>query len=142
VTDSDDELEHYELVSCKVPDEPLTLVRTVQTSVACPSQWDAWDEEGRYYYLRYRSGCGQMRRYQTENWVNSDQDELIDVVAEFRYGHPLDGLLSLQDFARFAGVKLAENLMETGFEDYLRDELITGGAVDPKTAFGDETSQG
>jgi hypothetical protein len=40
----------------------VILVRAVQTCPAAPSQWDAWDLDGRYWYLRYRSGHGGMGR--------------------------------------------------------------------------------
>lgn len=32
------------------------LVRVIETCSACPSQWDAWDADGVYYYIRYRFG--------------------------------------------------------------------------------------
>jgi hypothetical protein len=34
----------------------VNIERLEQTSFACPSQWDAWDENGTYYYIRYRWG--------------------------------------------------------------------------------------
>lgn len=107
----------------------VVLVRTVQTCMACPSQWDAWDAEGNYYYLRYRHGCGEIRQYKTENWVESDENELIRVVADFEYGDPLDGSIELDEFARLAGIELApdETLYQTGYGDHLRDELIKDG---------------
>lgn len=38
----------------------VTLTRWVNTCEACPSQWDAWDAEGNYYYIRYRHGWGNI----------------------------------------------------------------------------------
>jgi hypothetical protein len=35
-------------------------VRVVQVSAGCPAQWDGWDQNGRYYYLRYRYGTGEV----------------------------------------------------------------------------------
>ena len=47
----------------------IKIVELKQTCVACPSQWDAWDDEDNYYYIRYRWGhltitihevCGEL----------------------------------------------------------------------------------
>src|SRR6266536_819421 len=92
----------------------IVLVRVVQTCMACPSQWDAWDADGNYYYLRYRSGHGEIRRYRTEHWVDSTDDEYVETVGSFDYGHPLDGSIDLTDFARLAGIALAPGLAHLG----------------------------
>lgn len=110
----------------------VTLVRVVQTCMACPSQWDAWDADGNYYYLRYRSSHGSVRRYHSENWVESGGDEYVETVADFTYGHPFDGHISLEEFAHLAGIALAPGLMRTGYGDHLRDELILNGTVGPE----------
>lgn len=110
----------------------LTLSRIVQTCLACPSQWDAWDAEGNYYYLKYRYGHGQVRHYQTEDWVESALDQLIAVVADFRHGHPLDGIISLEEFAERAGIAVAEGAIITSLGDYWRDGLILAGVLDPR----------
>lgn len=34
----------------------IKIKRYVSTSPACPTQFDMWDGEGNYYYLRYRHG--------------------------------------------------------------------------------------
>lgn len=57
----------------------LTLVRVVQTSSACPSQWDAWDADGNYYYLRYRHAHGTVERHSgPEWWKTEEMDEELD----------------------------------------------------------------
>lgn len=109
----------------------LTLTRVVQTAMACPSQWDAWDAEGNYYYLRYRYGHGQVKQYKTADWTGAHEEQLVRVVASFYFGHPLDGVISLADFARLAGITIAEDAMVTGLGDYWRDELILGGVISP-----------
>jgi hypothetical protein len=103
----------------------VTLVRVTMTSIACPAQWDAWDEAGNYYYLRYRHGHGSIRQYRTADWTRSDEDELIRDVASFDHGHPLDGSITLEDFARLAGITLAPGIACTGLGDWLRDEMVT-----------------
>jgi hypothetical protein len=128
--------------------ERIVIVRAVQTSIACPSQWDLWDSEGRYLYARYRHGCGDVRQYKSENWVDAPacedpepgmpgsayrtNSEFIRHVTGFRYGHPLDGSMSLDEFAEHAGLELAENLMYSSFGDYLADKLILEGIVGPE----------
>jgi hypothetical protein len=113
--------------------EPVVIVRAVQTAMACLSQWDAWDAEGNYYYLRYCSAHGEVRQYETPDWYQVDEDQLIRTVASFGYGgHPLDGDIDLVTFAREAGIRLAPELMEEGFGDHLRDELILRGVIGPE----------
>jgi hypothetical protein len=114
----------------------ITLVRAVQTCFACPSQWDGWDADGNYYYLRYRSGHGEIRQYRTENWSESPVDEYIGTVASFTYGDMLDGSISLDGFAHLAGIALAPGLAYTGFGDHLRDELILNGVFSPEILEG------
>lgn len=83
------------------PEPPLpggiTLVRAVSTCWSCPSQWDATSADGTVYYLRYRFGIGSMRRGGPGG----------PEVASFDTGDPLDGTISIEEFARRAGVRLA-----------------------------------
>lgn len=72
----------------------LTIVRAVQTCFACPSQWDAWTEDGTYLYLRYRGGIG------TVNVGAADGPLLAS------FGAPsLDGVMDLDDFLHQAGIR-------------------------------------
>ena len=107
----------------------ITITRAVQTCMGCPSQWDAWDADGNYYYLRYRSGHGSVTRYEDENWYHSPVEQDHQVISDFEYGHPLDGIISLVDFAPLAGMALAPGLVYTGFGDHLRDGLVTEGGI-------------
>lgn len=120
----------------------ITIVRAVQTSIACPAQWDAWDQDGNYYYLRYRHGHGEMRQYQDENWADApwkpdaDTDKTqpgwgiyantayIRTVAEFQHGDPLDGSITLPEFAELAGIILDPALQSTGFGEHLAEQLL------------------
>ena len=70
----------------------IILVRAVQTCGACPSQWDAWDLNGRAWYLRYRHGHGTI-----------GPDPCEDTLT-FSTGGPLDGVISLEEFCEKAGV--------------------------------------
>lgn len=65
----------------------LRLTRIVQTCSACPSQWDAWDEAGTYYYVRYRFG----RFTVTKDRVNGEL--LVNEVL----GDRLDGMMDTDE---------------------------------------------
>lgn len=98
----------------------IVIVKAVQTSMACPSQWDAWDSDGRYWYLRYRSGHGSARRIaEGPGWYEDDEYDGPQEVLAFDYGHPLDGDISLEDFARLAGLELSPSLASTGYGEHL-----------------------
>lgn len=75
------------------------IVRTRQTSWVCPSQWDAWTASGLYVYLRYRWGRGSVDVF----YDSSKGTE----VATFQHGNDMDGYISLDDFARRAGITIA-----------------------------------
>lgn len=123
----------------------VKIVRAIQTAIACPSQWDAWDDEDNYYYLRFRHGCGEMRQYKDENWVDAPWKENIDrtqqgwlvtantayirTVATFEHEDEWAGMITLEEFAARAGFELADNLYSTGYGDHLRDELIKKGVT-------------
>lgn len=84
----------------------ITLAKVVQTCCACPSQWDAWDTDGCYYYLRYRFGRGTVDTYETpdhETWTTTPDGG----VARFEQGDGYDGEIELADFLAAAGLKLA-----------------------------------
>jgi hypothetical protein len=103
----------------------VRLVRATQTSVACPSQWDAYDEDGNYWYLRYRHGLGAAYRFLGPDWEYYSQ--AIDEY-RFAHGHDLDGYITLEEFALRAGFGLASELREVGFTQYMANELDRRGA--------------
>jgi hypothetical protein len=124
---------------------PITLVRAICTSTACPSQWDAWDAEGRYYYLRYRHGYGSVesaeseevwdKRFENLQWDEQEKvwrgEDPVTLEATFEHGHPLDGHISLEDFAQLAGITLAANLDTTGFWRHIHNQLSEEFKDDP-----------
>ena len=89
--------------------EPVAVIaRTVETCAACPSQWNAWTPDGRYFYLRYRSGIGTVDAYESpdpETWGCAPDG----AVARFDTGDRLDGCISLEDFCARAGLRIAED---------------------------------
>lgn len=98
----------------------LTLTKIVQTSVACPSQWDAWASDGTYVYLRYRHGYGTV---QTDCRLNIDDYE-NELVTDFTTGDD-GGYLDLHDFlTRVASkVQLAPDAEIKNYGQHLADEL-------------------
>lgn len=83
----------------------MRIIKAVMTSNACPSQWDAWTDEGDYVYLRYRHGYGYAKVYENENWWNGGNNAGTQV-ASFEYGDDLDGFITLQDFCEKANLEL------------------------------------
>lgn len=83
----------------------IILRKVVQTCAACPSQWDAWDLDGHYWYLRYRHGRGSADRQpspDTRTWTWKDGD-----LSFTNEGTELaDGWISLEDFCRHAGLHI------------------------------------
>lgn len=105
----------------------IKIVRAVQTSIACPCQWDAWDEEGNYYYLRFRHGHGSVEQYENEDWVNAEPGQWHRTISYFN-NHD-DPIINLKEFAEEAGIELAPNLIQTGFGDHIADKLVTEHGV-------------
>lgn len=80
------------------------IVRVVETCPACPSQWDAWDDQGRYWYLRYRHGRGTAE-IQPGPDTSAWSDKPPEIAFETGRGR-LDGFMDLAEFAEFAGMVL------------------------------------
>lgn len=122
----------------------IRIVRAVQTSLAMPAQWDAWDSEDNYYYLRFRHGTGLMVHYKTEDWADAPDvkpykewvcppdniynmnSEFLGFTAQCEYGDEYLGDITLEQFAELAGFEL--DLQDyTNFGNHIRDELIKEG---------------
>jgi hypothetical protein len=82
----------------------VIIVKAIQTCSACPSQWDAWDLDGNYWYLRYRHGQGTAERQPSPDpatW-NSKPPNIA-----FEHGDLWDGCIELEEFCQRAGLNLA-----------------------------------
>ena len=95
------------------PRDAITLVRA-HGGGACPSQWEAYDAEGNFYYLRYRHCYGSVEKAPSEKLWRSGWDaetrqwENAEVVAAFEWGPYEDcGKISLEKFCEMAGIRLA-----------------------------------
>lgn len=83
---------------------PLVIVRAVQTCPSNPSQWDAWDDSGQFWYLRYRFARGTAERQPSpdvDGWTRKDPE----IEFETDYGQ-YDGEMYLEEFAERAGIEL------------------------------------
>jgi hypothetical protein len=123
----------------------ITLVRVIRTSIACPSQWDAWDPEGRYYYLRFRHGYGAVKSAESHEAYESaweaahwDEDakqwrglEAITLVAEFEDEDERRGDISLEEFCQRAGLTLASDIERTAFWRNISNQLNEEFKDDP-----------
>jgi hypothetical protein len=98
----------------------ITLVRAIQTSAVCLSQWDAWDADGNYYYIRYRFGQIKVCRYSGPGWYRTGEDP--QVIAELEHGGQLDGNITLPELARLAGLRLALRCYQD-LREYLAGQL-------------------
>lgn len=74
----------------------IILVKAVQTCWAAPVQWDAWDQSGRYWYIRFRSGRGTAGR------TYSIDDAPIYFLVETEGDE-----ITLEEFCVFAGITWA-----------------------------------
>jgi hypothetical protein len=81
----------------------VIIMRAVRTCIACPSQWDAWDLDGNYWYLRYRHGHGTAER-QPGPEPNSWTDKPPNI--SFNHGDRLSGSIGLEEFCERAGLNL------------------------------------
>lgn len=107
----------------------MRLVRATQTSAACPAQWDAYDEDGNYWYLRYRYGVGQACRLSGPDF-NWDEYVYPRERLTFAHGRDLDGYITLDEFALRAGFTLAADLREVDFDQHMSNELHAQGVAD------------
>lgn len=84
----------------------VILTKVVETCGACPSQWDAWDLDGNYWYLRYRSAHGSAQRFpgpDTSTWNMDPPNISFDTLDDH---NPLHGVMSLAEFCQRAGLTL------------------------------------
>lgn len=91
------------------------LTRVVHTCPACPSQWDAWNRAGEYFYLRYRFGRGTVE-------AGGPRGPLV---AQFQdVDDPYAGDIDLPEFlARCDGVTLAPDAVVTAEWDRIHGDL-------------------
>ena len=77
----------------------VLIKRIVKTCSACPSQWDAWDVSGEYYYIRYRWGCLTVNKHETNGMLIYDSE----------VGEYLGGWMNLEEMLECTGMKLSSD---------------------------------
>lgn len=88
------------------PVTEVILIKIVRTCGACPAQWDAWDLDGNYWYLRYRHSRGTAERQPGPDWTTWDRSEPdIRFSTEDDDTYP-DGWIELADFCKLAGLNI------------------------------------
>lgn len=126
----------------------ITIVKAVQTCIACPAQWDAWDDQGRFWYLRYRYAHGQARQYEegpdwyeTEPAPGSPWPEPVEVL-DFSYGDsPYDGIIELPKFCELIGFTLSPVAEVTPWGTYMSEALAEALGIDPATLSLDQEDE-
>lgn len=97
----------------------ITLARVVETCPSVPTQWDAWDTNGQYHYLRYRFGRGTVDTY------DDPDPDTWDVIPDGYTAHfrdedePLKGEIGLDEFLRRAGLQLAPDAVLVSYAEYV-----------------------
>ena len=92
----------------------ITLVKVRLTCPSVPSQWDAWDAEGRYFYLRYRFGRATVDQFPSsdvESWPTTYLGGVAAWEHEDRFPDPrgcFHGWMSLREFCEHTGLQLAD----------------------------------
>lgn len=67
----------------------MKIVKITQTLPAFPSQWDAWTDEGKYIYIRYRWG-----------YLRLSEGVQGETIYSAEFGHELDGVLTQAELFR------------------------------------------
>ena len=67
----------------------MKIIELTKTCFACPSQWEAKLEDGRWAYLRFRFGNFTMSVGETPKDAVSGE-----LVIELDQGHPMDGVMT------------------------------------------------
>ncbi|CAL9350766.1 hypothetical protein SUDANB1_00456 [Streptomyces sp. enrichment culture] len=96
------------------------LARVVETCRACPSQWDAWTVDGQYLYLRYRHGIGSVEAQPSRDPDTWDLDKPPLVEWDDDTGN---GAITLEEFLRRAGLRLAVLAPVMPYEEYIEQKL-------------------
>ncbi|MFJ9379356.1 hypothetical protein [Streptomyces sp. NPDC101455] len=99
----------------------VELVRVVETCrpysamAGTLRQWEATDAEGFFLLLSFKSGMGTAHRLKdNDSWGQRTDD--YDLVAEFDTGDAAECELSLEEFCRRAGIRLAESVVVVTLE--------------------------
>lgn len=80
----------------------MKLTKLVKTASMCPSQWDAWDADGNYYYIRYRHGWLYVDKAPNyDAWWSYEKQRIYDVVLTDED----DGVMSTEEMLNHTGME-------------------------------------
>jgi len=82
----------------------VIIVKAIETCAAAPSQWDAWDLDGNYWYLRYRHSRGTAERQPGPDWQTWTLKE-PNISFQAQEGDA-DAWMDLETFYERAGLNL------------------------------------
>lgn len=114
----------------------IKLAKVVRTCSGCPDQWDAWDTEGRYYYLRHRHQRGTVEPQpspDTDTWAMPPGSAELIAWTDHHIGISLDEFLENADLHYPPGIMLAPGATVIG-EDPLEDDMTDLAEHDPAPA--------
>src|SRR5687768_10375298 len=98
----------------------MKLTKLVQTTGACPSQWDAEDEDCNYVYIRYRHGFLYVSTAPSEEeWA-----EKHVIVFEKTVSEEDDGVMSTVEMLEHTGLEFIGELQPDIEVDVGVDSLI------------------
>ena len=78
----------------KAKEEVIEIIKLKQTYGACPSQWDAWDAEDNYYYVRYRHGLLTVHKNRKES-----------AIYHKRIGDHMDGCMNWEEIEQYSPLR-------------------------------------
>lgn len=83
----------------------IDLVRLERTCFACPSQWDAWDVDNNYYYIRFRGGYLSVDRSRSvaAMWDTNERTSLLG----WDTGDGLDGFMTDTEMLDLTGLRFS-----------------------------------
>ena len=65
-----------------------TITKMILTCFGCPSQWDGWDEDGAYFYFRFRHGYLRVDAH--------DPDGRATTIFGKEIGDGMDGIMGYE----------------------------------------------
>jgi len=76
----------------------ITITKMTETCGGCPSQWDGWDEDGAYFYFRYRWGYLRVDTAPTEkDWTyGGTPSGKCETIFGKQIGDGMDGIMSYE----------------------------------------------
>lgn len=88
------------LLSGERPTDGVRIAKLKQTCTACPSQWDAWGDDGSYYYVRFRWGCLEVDHAASQDeWWDKPERTLYHL----QLSDGLDGLMTTEQMLIHTG---------------------------------------